>query len=65
VVGCSGLQGQLFGADDPSMATKKETACESCGQPVDLETIVVLYTRDGHKLVRHRHCHMLDLLERA
>ena len=54
-----------MGADNPGMATKKESACESCGQPVDLETIVVVYTRDGHKLVRHRRCHMLDLLERA
>jgi hypothetical protein len=63
--GRAGLQGQRLSADNPGMATTKDTACESCGQLVDLETIVVLYTRDGHKLVRHRRCHMLELLERA
>ena len=39
--------------------------CDSCGRPVDAATIVLLFTRDGHKLVRHRRCHMLELLERA
>jgi hypothetical protein len=64
VIGCSALQARRFGADDGGMDTKG-TVCDTCGRPVDTVTIVVLFTRDGHKLVRHRRCHLLELLERA
>ena len=37
----------------------------AAGRPTHGMTIVLLFTRDGHKLVRHRRCHMLELLERA
>jgi hypothetical protein len=47
------------------MSTEKETVCESCGQPVDPSTTVVIPSGTGGEIVRHRRCHMLELLERA
>jgi hypothetical protein len=59
------LQGGRFGADDGGMSSSKETVCETCGEPVDSSTMVVIPTNAGDTIVRHRRCHMLELLERA
>jgi hypothetical protein len=47
------------------MSSSKESVCETCGQPVDANTVVVIPTSAGDTIVRHRRCHMLELLERA
>jgi hypothetical protein len=65
VIGYSRLQSGRFGADDAGMSSCKEPVCETCGQPVDPTTVVVIPTGAGDTIVRHRRCHMLELLERA
>jgi hypothetical protein len=52
-------------ADDAGMSSSKESVCETCGEPVDPTTVVVIPTTAGDAIVRHRRCHMLELLERA
>jgi hypothetical protein len=47
------------------MSSDKATVCESRGQPLDAENGVVISTSAGQEIVRHRRCHMLELLERA
>jgi hypothetical protein len=47
------------------MSSSKEPVCETCGEPVDPNTVVVIPTSAGDTIVRHRRCHMLELLERA
>ena len=59
------LKGGRFDADDGGMSSIKEPVCETCGQPVDASTVVVIPTSAGDTIVRHRRCHMLELLERA
>jgi len=40
--------------------------CESCGQPIDdAKSMIVIMASQGQEFVRHRHCHKLELLERA
>ena len=58
------LKSRRFDADDAGMSSK-EPVCETCGQPVDPTTVVVIPTTAGDTIVRHRRCHMLELLERA
>jgi hypothetical protein len=42
------------------------TICERCREPVDdAKMMVVIQTSDGEAIARHRHCHMLELLDRA
>ena len=65
-VGWSALPSGRLGADDAGISIEQETVCESCGQLVaDPSTLVVIPTSDGQKIVRHRRCHMLELLDRA
>jgi len=45
--------------------SNEETPCDSCGKPLDADTVVVIVHADGSKIVRHRECQMLELLERA
>jgi hypothetical protein len=52
------------------VSTHEEPVCEICGQPVDgtgdaKPMVVVIMTSQGQEFVRHRRCHMLDLVERA
>jgi hypothetical protein len=47
-----------------SMSTE-EKICDCCGKPLDADPIVVTVHADGSKIVRHRDCQMLELLERA
>jgi predicted RNA-binding Zn-ribbon protein involved in translation (DUF1610 family) len=47
------------------MSSEKEPVCETCGQPVDPSSVVVIPTSASDTIVRHRRCHMLELLERA
>jgi hypothetical protein len=58
------IEGQRSNADDAGMSSKV-TVCETCGEPVDPNTVVVIPTSAGDTVVRHRRCHMLELLERA
>ncbi len=59
------MQSQRSDADDAGMSSSEESVCETCGRPVDATTVVVIPTSAGHTIVRHRRCHMLELLERA
>ena len=43
----------------------EEKVRDCCGKPLDADPIVVVVHADGAKLVRHRDCQMLELLERA
>jgi hypothetical protein len=52
--------------DDNGMSTREERVCEICGQPLDDgKSMVVVMATQGQEFVRHRRCHMLDLLKRA
>jgi hypothetical protein len=52
--------------DDNGMSTREERVCEICGQPLDDgKSMVVVMVTQGQEFVRHRRCHMLDLLKRA
>ena len=66
----SALQGDPFAADDDGMSTEQETVCEICGRPVHgisdaKPTVVVIMTSQDQEFVRHRRCHMQELLDRA
>jgi hypothetical protein len=67
-VGCW-LEKNASRADDRGVSTGEESVCEICGQPVDdtgdVKSMVVIMTSQGQEFVRHKRCHMLDLLERA
>jgi len=52
------------------MSTDQETVCEVCDRPVEgtsdaKPTVVVIMTSQGQEFVRHRRCHMQELLDRA
>ncbi len=64
----SPLQPRAAPADDTGVSSQPEptTICESCGQPLDDATMmVIIKTSTGQEIARHRRCHMLELLERA
>jgi hypothetical protein len=43
----------------------QQPVCECCGRPLDQDDTILVVTRDGTELPRHRKCHILELLERA
>ena len=50
--------------------TEQEPVCEICGRPVHgisdaKPTVVVIMTSQDQEFVRHRRCHMQELLDRA
>src|SRR5690348_3139838 len=69
-IGRSALHGDRFDADADGMSTGQETVCEVCDRPDEgtsdaKPTVVVIMTSQGQEFVRHRRCHMQELLDRA
>jgi hypothetical protein len=64
------LQNHASQADKSGVCTREDPVCEICGQPVGgtggaRPMIVVIMTSQDQEFIRHRRCHMLELLERA
>jgi hypothetical protein len=58
------LRKRAAAADDGGMITQ-QPLCECCGGPLDADDTIIVLTRDGAELARHRKWHILELLERA
>lgn len=64
VVGIRALKKSALCADDRGMG--EERVCEICGQPLDdAKSMIVIMASQGQEFVRHRRCHMLELLKQA